>query len=243
MTYQPPPFPAGLRPGSSTPSAAGLQKALVKGKYLSALAIVYTAKYGPITQAGVRRFHQAHPQFGASSDGAIGPRGWAYLMTQVYGTTVPKPVAEPAADYHRVIYGGHTVNVRTRILMQRAEAKLGFKLQLSQGSYHTGVAASAGTHDGGGCIDVSIADYSASKRLSILRAMREVGFAAWIRTPAEGFSTHMHCNAIGDREMASIARAQVRDYFAGRNGLATHGPDTAPSSVGRPYPAWAAKYK
>lgn len=242
MTYTPPMFPAGLRPGASQPSAKPLQAALKKCGYLSRL-VLPSDKYGPFTEAAVKRFHKAHPRFGTSSDGAIGPKGWAYLFTKAYGGA--QSVPEPAADYHRVIYGGYTVNVRTKILMQRAEAKLGFRLVLSQGSYNAGgVSASAGTHDGGGVIDVSIVAYSVEKRLAVLKAMRQVGFAGWIRSPAEGnWPYHLHACAIGDREMAPSARNQVASYFNGRNGLANNATDSAPLSIGRPYPSWATKYR
>jgi hypothetical protein len=34
--------------------------------------------------------------------------------------------------------------------------------------------------------------------------------------------------AIGDRDLHPSAKAQVKDYLAGRNGLASHGPDDGP---------------
>lgn len=236
MTYTPPPFPVGLHPGGSKPSAKSLQAALKKTRYLSSL-VVSTDKYGPLTQGGVKRFHAAHPAYGAANDGAIGPHGWAALFTQAYGG--PAAPVEPSQDMHRVTYDGKTVNVRTRVLLMRAEAIFGARFYLVQGSYNVGVAASAGTHDGGGVVDVSVSGWSAARISSAVQALRRAGFAAWHRTPAQGFSHHIHACGIGDREMKSIAREQVQQYFNGLNGLAGHGPDTNPP---RPYPAWAAKY-
>lgn len=244
MTYQPPTFPVGLRPGSKTPSAKPLQAALKAAGYLSKL-IPASDNYGALTASAVKRFHSANPAFGLSSDGAIGPRGWAFLFRKAYDIAVPVD-GEPAHDYHRVIYGGKTVNVRTRTMLIKAQGLLveyAWTPRLAQGSYNKGVAASAGTHDGGGCVDVAVDSMSPQGRLYCLKALRKAGFAAWIRTPAEGFSYHIHACAIGDKEMASVAKSQVRAYFAGRNGLASNGPDSAPASVGRPYPTWAAKYK
>lgn len=243
MTYTPPPFPAGIAPGKSKPSAKNLQGALKMAGYLG-FGVQLSDMYGPLTQDGVRAFHAANPAYGSPTENAIGPLGWAHLFTQAYGGA-PKPSAtgEPPADYTRVTYGGRTVNVRTRVLLERARVKLGLthELRLIQGSYSHGVSASAGTHDGGGVVDVD--PTQASSHNEIIKALREVGFAAWYRTPAEGFSYHIHACAIGDGQMAPAARSQVVDYFHGLNGLATRRSDTAPASVGRPYPSWAARYK
>jgi LysM repeat protein len=238
--YAPPAFPAGLKPDSSSPSAKPLQKALKAAGYM-AQSVTLADNYGPVTQTSVKKFHAANPSFGSATDGAIGPLGWAELHREAYGgtgttpTPTPPPADddEPAHDYRRVTFGGKTVNVRTKVMLEAAGVT-----SLSQGSYNAGgVAASAGTHDGGGVVDIP------SSSTTLLKKLREVGFAAWIRTPAEGFSYHIHACAIGDREMSSVARNQVKSYFNGRNGLANNGPDSAPASVGRPYPAWAAKYR
>lgn len=226
---------ANVAPGKTNADVKVYQTALVRKGY----ALVLDGNFGEKTKEATKRFQLGQGWTGTGANGIPGPLTFARLGL----TKKAAAVAEPTHDYHRVIYGGHTVNVRTRIMMQRAEKFFGRKLVLSQGSYNKGVAASAGTHDGGGCIDISISDYNGATRLALLKDLRRVGFAAWIRTPAEGFAYHIHACAIGDREMAHIAKSQVIDYFAGRNGLATHGPDTAPASVGRPYPSWAAKYK
>lgn len=243
MTYTPPPFPAGIGPGKSKPSARALQGALKMTGHM-AFGVILSDTYGPYTQDAVRSFHRANPQFGSPTENAIGPHGWAALFAQAYAAA-PKPSGdgEPAGDYSRVTYGGHTVNVRTRVLLERARVKLGVthELRLFQGSYNHGVSASAGTHDGGGVVDVD--PTQASSHNEIIKALREVGFAAWYRTPEEGFSYHIHAVALGDAQMAPAAHNQVVAYFNGRNGLADHGPDTAPASVGRPYPSWAARYK
>lgn len=243
MSYTPPPFPAGLAPGKSKPSAKTLQAALKATGHL-AFGVILSDTYGPYTVAGVKSFHADNPAYGSASDGAIGPHGWAALFAQAYGgARKPSAAGEPGADYTRVYYGGHLVNIRTRVLLERARVKLGLnhELRLIQGSYNHGVSASAGTHDGGGVVDVD--PTQASGHWAIVRALREVGFAAWYRTPAEGFSYHIHACAIGDAQMAPAARSQVVDYFHGLNGLATRRSDTAPASVGRPYPSWAARYK
>lgn len=61
-----------------------------------------------------------------------------------------------------------------------------------------------------------------------MKALRQVGFAAWERTPAQGFDPHIHAIAVSDTDMSPEAQAQVGDYFKGRNGLADHGEDDGP---------------
>lgn len=251
--YAPPAFPAGLRPDSDSPSAKPLQRALKAAGYLSK-TVGEADNYGPATQAAVAHFYKSHPALSEDAyDPEIGPQGWAVLFREAYGkATPPAPVtptapatssvaAEPPADYRRLTYGGKTVNVRTKVMLDRARGLMSLSGQfgLTQGSYNTGVAASAGTHDGGGCVDINTDGLSIN---ATLRALRQAGFAAWYRTPSEGFAYHIHAVAIGDRELASIAHGQVFAYFNGRNGLANNRADTAPASVGRPYPQWARKY-
>jgi LysM repeat protein len=158
-------------------------------------------------------------------------------------------VPEPVHNYTKVTRDGCTLNKRTADMLDLAQKLvLGVPVpfDVMQGSYNAGgVSASAGTHDGGGAADLSVINdnLTTTQRNAMLRALREAGFAAWLRTPAEGFVYHIHAIAIGDRELSSGARAQVTDYFNGKNALANHGPDTAPASVGRPLATWGYKYK
>lgn len=152
------------------------------------------------------------------------------------------PFKEPGHNYGRIRYDGRVINVRTREMLEDANRHLGRDpgtvFDLSQGSYNTSVSASAGTHAGGGVIDV------ASSSWTVAKALRQAGFAAWVRTPSEGpWGYHIHAVAIGDRELSASAARQETAYFNGRNALANNRADTAPSWVGRPYPDWAKKYK
>lgn len=150
---------------------------------------------------------------------------------------------EPPNDYTRTTYGGKTVNQRTKVMLQTAERYAGVTFTLSQGSYNPGgVAASAGTHDGGGAGDISVSGMDTTQINNAVKGLRMAGFAAWYRTPAEGFSVHIHFMAIGDTQESPTGADQVPSYFSGRNGLADNGPDTAPASIGHPVPAWAGKY-
>ena len=96
-------------------------------------------------------------------------------------------------------------------------------LDVTQGGYNRGgVAASTGTHDGGGVLDLAqVSD-------ATIRLLREAGAAAWHRTPAQGFSHHTHLVLIGCPHVSSGAAHQVAEYRAGRNGLAGRGRDDGP---------------
>lgn len=130
--------------------------------------------------------------------------------------------------YRRITYtGGETLNLRTVEMLIAAERRCGFELVITQGSYNLGVTQSAGTHDGGGALDVRARDLMPSQRKTVETELRRVGFAAWIRTPDQGnWPYHVHAIAAGDREMSPEAAWQVSEYRAGRNGLASQGADT-----------------
>jgi hypothetical protein len=125
----------------------------------------------------------------------------------------------------RVTFRGKKMNTRTRDMLLAAEKILGYQLHVIQGSYNTGVAASAGTHDGGGALDVW--GKGTAKAATEVAALRRVGFAAWHRTPAQGnWGHHIHAIAVGDADLSRGARNQVTAYKNGRNGLASNGKDT-----------------
>lgn len=149
-------------------------------------------------------------------------------------------MAEPAHNYDRVTYAGRTVNWRTRVMLEDAARIFGRNngWTITQGSYNRGVSASAGTHDGGGVVDISVNGMSGAERAAAVQALRKAGFFAWLRTPAQGFVYHIHAVAIGDREMSSGAKAQQVQGFQDRNGLAGRGPDPEAD----PYPTWIDRY-
>jgi hypothetical protein len=122
-------------------------------------------------------------------------------------------------------------------MMDAVAANMGaLYVQPSQGSYNRGgVAASAGTHDGGGAVDIIVGNLTAATRQRLVREMRRVGFAAWLRTPAQSnWPYHVHAIAVqpggkNDQGVLSTgAHAQVVDYYNGRNGLARHALDDGP---------------
>lgn len=134
-------------------------------------------------------------------------------------------------------YGGVLLDQQTISALQSAQSIAGFNFTLSQGSFNAGgVAASAGTHDGGGALDASVSGLSTDQQVAMVRALRQAGFAAWRRTPDEGFVDHVHAVLIGDPLLSSAAAAQVSAFKSGLDGLAGNGPDNNPIDVaaGRP---------
>ncbi len=131
------------------------------------------------------------------------------------------------------IGGGILINTRTKSMLTAAEQILGRTLVLSQGSYNPGGdPSSAGTHDGGGVVDVSVSGMTAAYRVTVARTLRTVGFAAWVRTPSQGnWPYHIHAAAISDTDLASAAQHQTGDYYLGKNGLANGAADDGPKVI------------
>jgi peptidoglycan hydrolase-like protein with peptidoglycan-binding domain len=130
----------------------------------------------------------------------------------------------------RVDTGGGIINTRTRSMLVAADKILGRTLVLSQGSYNPGGdPSSAGTHDGGGVVDISVSGMTTAYRVTVAKALRTVGFAAWVRNPSQGdWPYHIHAAAISDTDLSSAAQHQIGDYYLGKNGLANRGADDGP---------------
>jgi hypothetical protein len=97
-----------------------------------------------------------------------------------------------------------------------------------QGSYSSSISASAGTHRGGGALDIRTRNLTLTERARLELNLRRVGFAAWIRDARDGFDPHIHAIRSDCGDLHWQARAQVVDYRHGRNGLANNGPDRGP---------------
>jgi hypothetical protein len=130
----------------------------------------------------------------------------------------------------RLTYHGATMNTRTKAMLVEAEGLLSRQLAITQGSYNPGGDPdSAGTHDGGGVLDISVSGMSEATQTTVVRRLREVGFAAWRRTPSQGdWGYHIHAVAISDTDQSPSAQHQAGDYYLGLNGLANKGPDDGP---------------
>lgn len=157
--------------------------------------------------------------------------------------------SEPKPNYKHLAFRGVTLNGRTIEMVNQAEAwakKHGVPpgWAMYQGSYNSGTAASAGTHDGGGALDLkTTADGKSAKQIRVMvEALRRAGFAAYHRAAPTWSPDHIHAIAIGDRDLSTDARSQVREYFAGGDGLVGSAPDPH-SAIGRPIPEWARKFR
>lgn len=127
--------------------------------------------------------------------------------------------------YDLTTYDGKRVDWLTRAALEDTAQRLGYDLTVYQGSYNAGgVSASAGTHDGGGAVDLAPFDWERK-----VLELRRTGFAAWYRPARPGvWASHIHAILIGNRKLSPGAQAQVADYLAGRDGLAGGGRDPHP---------------
>lgn len=120
-----------------------------------------------------------------------------------------------------------TVDARSADMLTEMQRLLPFTITPTQGSYSGGVGASAGTHDGGGAIDLAGESLTSSQRGETETVGRMVGWAMWVRSPSQGnWPWHIHGIAVACGDLSSSAAGQVDDYMAGRNGLASGAPDT-----------------
>ncbi len=221
------------RPGTGTtagskPSVLRVERALAKKGYLAKGLV--DGSYGSSTIAAYAAWQRHLGYSGIGANGLPGKTSLARLGRKRFTVT---RVVDPGG---RVAYSGVTVNTRTRAMLRAAGRRVakGCVLDLTQGSYSSGVSQSAGTHDGGGAADLSVGHLCGRSHGTVVRALRTVGFAAWYRTPSQGdWPTHIHAIAISDPDLSSGAQAQVGDYFRGRNGLASHAPDDGPKVAKR----------
>jgi murein DD-endopeptidase MepM/ murein hydrolase activator NlpD len=141
---------------------------------------------------------------------------------------------EPGQDYSQVTVNGETINRRTELMLETAIALYGGSgdlKRIAQGSYTDALAASFGTHAGGGVVDISIRNpANPAERLfgeveAMVSALRLAGFAAWYRQADllyPDMAPHIHAVAIGDQELSSAAEEQLtgpHGYFRGYDGL------------------------
>ncbi|NYE96173.1 hypothetical protein FHU41_002423 [Psychromicrobium silvestre] len=203
------------------PSVKLVQQALIAKKFLA--AGYADGNFGKVTIAAYKKYQQSLGYSGLAATGLPGPTSLKKLGSARF--TVSRLISLGG----RTTVSGKAVNTRTKSMLTAAGKRCGITMSLVQGSYNPGgVGASAGTHDGGGVVDISVSGKSSAQMTAMVKALREVGFAAWHRTPAQGFSHHIHAVAISDTDMSPSAQAQVGDYYRGRNGLASHAADDGP---------------
>lgn len=110
------------------------------------------------------------------------------------------------------------------------ERELGWAPIIVQGGFMVrnggGAQASAGYHDGGGCVDFRTRTLNAKQLDALIAACRKGGAAAWRRDQAHGgMDPHCHIVLGSDNDIAPGARRQWLNYLGGGDGLASGGRD------------------
>lgn len=132
--------------------------------------------------------------------------------------------------YEQVTYSGVTLDRYTLRRLREALRRAGLgSVMLYQGSYHAGHGPSAGTHDGGGVLDINTNVLSATQKRSLLSGLEAAGFAAWLRPLTSAWPEHIHAVALGNARLSPQAAAQVRGYGSGASTGAIPAPPPAMS--------------
>jgi hypothetical protein len=193
---------------------------------------------------------------GDEAEGFVAIDGVAYAVKRTGGTgpsriveatrlmSLPKVEEPTVASY--VLWRGVRVNESSVPSLDAIAVLSGPNVRITptQGGYNRGgVPASAGTHDAGAAVDLSVSGWSTAQIDAVVRLMRECGWAAWYRPYIRNlWPSHIHAIRVGDPSASRGAKAQVADYEAGRNGLANRGRDTGPRVFGvkgEKFPTWA----
>lgn len=209
-----------------TPGAGGSVRAVEEA--LAARGLLQSSyvdgHFGTVTVAGYLRWQRSLALSGVDVNGLPGPGSLRRLGAGRFRVTRTVDIGR------RRTWRGRPLNDRTRRMLLAAEHRGRLRFDLTQGSYSPGEdPTSKGTHDGGGVVDIDAEKMSARQRRAAARALREVGFAAWVRSPdQDDWPWHLHAVAISDTDLHPTAQRQVGAYFEGRNGLAGNGPDDGP---------------
>lgn len=204
---------------SSRDSVTIVEQALADKKLLDKKYV--DGHFGTTTVDAYQKYQRSLGYSGLAASGLPGKDSLAELGKGRYTLTAIISVGP------KTTMDGKTVNTRTADMVKAAKKKSKVDFSITKGSYNPEAGASAGTHDGGGAIDIVVRPLSDTT--AAVKALREVGFAAWHRTPSQGdWDHHIHAVAISDTDMSPQAQAQVGDYFKGLNGLKGHGKDDGP---------------
>lgn len=204
------------------PSVRLVEQGLVTGGFLTASYV--DGHFGSATRAAYAKYQESLGYTGLAANGLPGTASLTRLGEGTF--TVARPLSIGA----RTTYQGYPFNARTVAMLTEAQRLSGVKGVVEQGSYSPGEdPTSAGTHDGGGAVDLDAEQLSAAQRTALVKAMRRVGFAAWLRTPDQAdWPLHIHGVAVNDTDLHVTAQEQVGKYYLGRNGLRSDLPDDGP---------------
>ena len=127
------------------------------------LALLLTGCLSPVLPATLTLTNTPFPPTptSTSTPTAIPPTLTPTLIPTLTSTPEPTGCLKPPEDYTRIDVDGSTINQRTLAMLIHAQELYGGELQIAadaitQGSYSDSVAASFGTHSGGGAIDLSV---------------------------------------------------------------------------------------
>lgn len=144
----------------------------------------------------------------------------------------------------KVTWRGHRFDEQTRDMLRELDKLVGPYVQIrpTQGSYSSSVSASAGTHSGGGAVDLSVQKLTADQVDLVVFLARRVGFAAWHRAASEGpWVDHIHMINKTCKDLSPSAKNQVKAYKDKRSGLASNKADKH-KNLGAPYESTWASY-
>ena len=118
-------------------------------------------------------------------------------------------------DGDHVTFGGKTVDRRTASMLAEAERLANVedpsigRFNLTQGSFSHSVRPPAGPTTGRGLSTCTPASYSAAQKETIGLALRQVGFASWLRRESQGpWDEHWHGIAMGTKGLPSGGAAR-----------------------------------
>lgn len=124
---------------------------------------------------------------------------------------------------------GETIDNMTAAALDAATKEFGSNFSIMQGSHSTDVAASGGTHAGGGVVDIGVPN---GDWVGAMTALRKIGFAAWVRNVPgfgqAGEGAHIHAVLIGNEQLSPEAQTQVQSYLNNDDGLSGSRPDDGP---------------
>lgn len=211
----------GITPGAG-PSVTLVEQALVAKGFLASQYV--DGHFGTVTRTAYANWQKSLGYSGLDANGLPGKTSLTSLGTQRFS------VARPVTVGARTTLQGFPFNTRSVAMLREAQVLAGRTFIVEQGSYSPGEdPTSAGTHDGGGAVDLDAEAMTAAQRTAAVTALRKVGFAAWLRNPTQDdWPWHIHGIAVLDTDLAPAAQKQVGAYYQGRNGLSGNGPDDGP---------------
>ena len=111
--------------------------------------------------------------------------------------------------FEKVIFRGRLMDNKTKAFLEAMEEKLGYELTVVQGCYNPGgVAASGGTHDGGGVVDLAAYDWRRKVKVAA-----DLGAFVWHREYIQGlWGEHIHLGIRDHGRLSSAAQRQQQDW-------------------------------